>query len=286
MNLYCSTTELKTFLGITGSTEDALLAMLNKQATQVVNSIISVSDLSLHKVSAERHDGQGQILYLKDMQVAHIGTVTEDVDGTPSEYTQTPSYDIQNNVVRFDSYLSGGYRQLTIDYAAGWNVRQFGYIDIVDYTGLALDTVTIGSLAKVEGTGWTAGTSNAATATSLAAAFNGGTVATGKTIEAFAVGSRVYFINSTVADETEVTITLSDSTNMTKSGASLGGINFPEDIKGAIMTLVSSLRAKRKNPTMKSYTIGSKSVSFGTKEEFESFRDMLSAYKRVSIVSV
>ena len=78
-------------------------------------------------------------------------------------------------------------------------------LTVVDYTGLAGDTVTVGSTTKTEGADWTAATSNGATATSLAAALD---AITGVT--ATAVGSVV-----TITATTTLNVWLSDSTNLT-----------------------------------------------------------------------
>ncbi|MBK7338520.1 MAG: hypothetical protein IPJ00_21260 [Saprospirales bacterium] len=61
-------------------------------------------------------------------------------------------------------------------------------LTVVDYTGLAGDTVTIGSTTKTAGSDWTAATSNGATATSLAAAL--GAISG---VTATAVGCRGYY---------------------------------------------------------------------------------------------
>lgn len=58
------------------------------------------------------------------------------------------------------------------DYTEFLGVKATGTITITDYTALLLKTVTVNGGAKVAGTDWTAGTSNNATATSLASALD------------------------------------------------------------------------------------------------------------------
>ena len=62
MNLYVSLTELKAFLDIGGTAKDALLLMLNKQATADLNAMLSVSDLALHLNTQEVHDACGRVI--------------------------------------------------------------------------------------------------------------------------------------------------------------------------------------------------------------------------------
>ncbi len=284
MNLYVTTTELKTYLGISGSTQDSLLSMLNKQATMLVNGIIGVADLSLHKVTDEVHDAKGAVVYLSEAHPVRIGTVMDD----DIEYTQEEAYDLQDRALYLENYLKNGYRALKVSYAAGWNARQMAYIDIVDYSGLALDTVTVGGVVKTAGTNWTAGTSNSATATSLAAAINGltATFPATKTVSAFALGSRVYILDDEVGGTNNIAISASDSTNMTLSGAALGGIDFPEDIKAAVMMMVSFLKNQSKNRGIKSYTIGQKTISFADDGSFAMFEGFLRPYIQVKLIAI
>lgn len=284
MNLYVTTTELKTYLGISGSTQDSLLGMLNKQATMLVNGIIGVSDLSLHKISDEVHDAKGSVVYLSEAHPVRIGTIMDD----DTEYTQEEAYDLQDRTLYLENYLKNGYRALKVSYAAGWNARQMAYIDIVDYSGLALDTVTVGGVVKTAGTNWTAGTSNAATATSLATAINGLTTTSpaSKTVSAFALGSRVYILDDEVGGTNNIAISASDTTSMTLSAAALGGIDFPEDIKAAVMMMVSFLKNQSKNRGIKSYTIGQKTISFADDGSFAMFEGFLRPYIQVKLIAI
>jgi hypothetical protein len=68
---------------------------------------------------------------------------------------------------------SGNFDGFDLDLAKLIGSNQaVGEIKIIDYTNLALDTVTVNALVVTEGTDWTAATSNASTATSLAGAIN------------------------------------------------------------------------------------------------------------------
>lgn len=290
MNLYVSTTELKSYLGISASTHDALLVMFNKNATAKINSILSVSDLALHKVSAERSNAEGQRVRLRDLHAVRIGTIYDQVDTTPIEYTQTASYDIVGDigsVLRLTNYLYGGARQLTVDYAAGWNNSGTATITVTDYANIPVTaTITLGAISSdgftiTRGTDWTAKTSNDTEAAAIAAAIDAKAG-----VRAFAIKNVVHVVEDTNVQVATRTLVTSDSTRLTTSAGTLGSVDFPEDIRLAVMMIVSSLFSQRKNQGVKSYTIGSKSVTFATKDEFETFRSLLAPYMRVSIAAV
>ncbi len=283
MNLYVTTAELKTYLGISVSTYDSLLAMLNKQATAMINGILSASDLALHKVSAERHDAKGQTLYLHDPHVQAIGTIMDDT----TEYTQDDAYDISGSTLHLADYLMQGDRKLTIDYAAGWNASGMATITVTDYSNIAAAaTITLGAVNAdgytiTRGTDWTAGTSNDTEAAAIATAIDSkaGT-------RSFAIKNVVYIIEDTNPQVNSRTLSTSDSTRLAKSAATLSTLDFPEDIRGSVMILVSSLYNGRKNPKLKSYSIGSKSVSFATESEFQMFKSMINPHMRVKITAI
>lgn len=285
MNLYTTTEEIKAFMGISGSAQDSLIAMFNKSATAVINGILGVSDFSLHKVTSEspriirastRHS-----LVLCDFPVQKVGSI--DMDGT--EYTQEDPYFIDGFIVELDEYVSTVDRKVTLDYAAGYNARGMAYIDVVDYTGLSTETITVDDsggtpVVLTEGTEWDAETSNSVTATSIASAMNN--VAG---VSSFAVGERVYVMDD-VVQGVDKDIAASDSTDMTLSSAKLDALDFPEDIRMAVWLYVSDLMSRRKSPKLQSYTIGSKTVQFSNKNGFEEFKNSLAAHKvsRVHVV--
>lgn len=277
MNLYVTTSELKTYMGLSGTKHDLLLEMLNKQATSLINGILCVTDLALHGVTGEVHDAIGQVFYMADCHVVHVGKIMDD----STEYTQDEAYDIDNYVLRIDDYLVQGKRKATIDYAAGWNASGMAYIDIVDYSGLGTDTVTIGSTVYTEGTNWDAETNNNTTASNLATALDADS-----TVRAFAIGPRVYVIDEVVGQTGKISIAIGDSTNMTVSGSTLADLDFPEDIRGAVMILVSAMYQARKNPRLRSYTIGQKTVTMGSEAEFQMFKNLIKPYIRSQLLSV
>lgn len=283
MNLYVTTDELKTFLGISGSGSDLILAMLNKQATSSINGILGGSDHSLHLVTNEVHDACGREVSLFDPHVTAISQILD--DGT--EYTQDEDYDITNNYLRLENFLNGGKRKLKVSYLSGWNSYAMATITVTDYANIAAAAIiTLGAAPTTgfiltRGTDWTAGTSNEDEASKIAAAIEAKPATSG-----FAVGNVVYVLEATEPQTATRTLAVSDAVRLAKSAGTLGNVDFPEDIRAAVMMLVSALYERRKNPTMKSYTIGSKTVSFGTDQEYEGFKAMLKPYMRVNIQSI
>ncbi len=171
MNLYITRDEIKTMLGISGSSNDARIDMFNEMATAEVNDFLSVESLALHKVTNERHDARGRVFYLRDVHVRAIGSIYDD----DSEYTQDEVFDIDNYVLRLEKSLYQGDRKAFITYAAGWNAGGFTTLSITDYSSIAsaetLEFDLDGGGADVtltEGTDWNAVTDNPTTAQSIA----------------------------------------------------------------------------------------------------------------------
>lgn len=280
MNLYVKTEEIKSFMGISVATHDSLIAMFNKMATAVVNGALGVNDLSLHKVMDEVHDADGQYLDLYDTPVVAIGKIMNGDD----EYTQDDPYDVLVSRVKLENWLSAGPREAKVTYAAGYHAYGYAKITITDLANLAAGaTITLGAISTdgytiTRGTDWSPATSIEDEATAIAAAIQAkaGT-------NAFALGGDVYVIEGTNPQVVGRTITTSDSVRLALSGSTLDGLNFPEDIRLAVMIYVANLMTSRKNPKLKSYTIGSKTVSFASDAEFNQFNDLLKPYKKVGV---
>lgn len=276
---YVTDAEVKSYLGISGTSLDTFIAMANKMATQTLNSLLGVSSLALHKVTEEIHDGGAKKYRLKDLNVRKIGTIIEDEDQT---YTQSDSYDIDRYVLRLSNALSGGQRECKITYAAGYNASGWGTIQITDYASISGAVVTVDATTKTEGVDWTAETSDEVTATNLATALD---AISG--YSAFAVGDTVFVTDDTVQRETQ-TFTCDDSTNMTLTSGGgdgkLSGADFPEDLREAVILLIGGRLAKRKNRGVKSYTIGSKQVTFENEGDAADFKAAVAPYKRVKVL--
>ena len=275
MNLYATTAEIKAFLDISGSAKDALIAMLNKQATATLNEMLSVNDLALHKVDDEVHDAAGCLLELKDLHAVAIEEITDD----DVAYTQTDPYDLDNYMVHLTDPLSGGTRKAKVTYAAGWNASGMAKITVSDVAGLgAAATITLGNLSGAtngstltRGVQWTAQATEAAEAIAIAAALT-----TAGYVRAFAIGAVVYVIENggaTVSDTPQLTgraISVSDATRLALSAATLAGVDFPESLRGMVMLMVGGSIAARKSKGMKSH---------------DEFKAKLAAYKRVKVAA-
>lgn len=282
MNLYVTTAEIKSFMGISGSSQDTKLAMMNKAATSLLNGYLGVSDLALHKVTDEIHNACTNKFRLADMHVLAIGTILDDDE----EYTQDEAYDIEHRPTGVDYVLNltdpivEGYRRGHFTYAAGWNASGMAKIT-VSISGMAADAaLTLSAVASdgytvTRGIDWTAQSSDAAEATAIAAAMDAkaGT-------RSFAVGNVVYVIEDSNPQVDTRAISTTDAGHLVLSDTLLRGTDFPEAIRLALLTSISSMYQMSKNPRLKSYTIGQKTVTFASKSEADSYEQFLKPYVR------
>lgn len=282
MNLYTSLDEIKTYLGISGSSSDGVLALIHKSATRQVNEILGVNDLSLHLETNEVHDGyNASIVDLHEMHVQSIGQIL--CDGV--EYTQTEEYDIDNYRLHLESYLQCGKRDAKITYAAGWNASGMATLTVSDVDNIgATAQITIGDLSAgntvlERGTDWTGAATEEAEATAIAAAIT--ELVDG--VRAFACGTIVYIIEDSAVQVEGRTVETDDSTRLTLSSATLTGVDFPEAIREAIFIYCSNGMTKRKNPRVSSYTIGTKTVQFANQNDFKQFHSLLKPYMRAQV---
>lgn len=289
MNLYLSTTEIKAYLGITVSTYDTLLEMLNKQATSLISGILGASDLIQHKVENEIHDAVGRSIYLYD---PHVTKITSVIDNDEAYTPDENDYDLESSSwhLQLGVFLSGRPRGLKINYVAGWAYTGYAILEITDYKKLegAGHPMTIKDVTLVEGPDYAAKDSNKTTAENISNAINtNGHINT--EFKAFSIDGFVY-ISEIKVQEDVTTISIdpvADAWELTtKNNAGyLSGIDFPEAIKYATLLLIASLKTAVKNPNVKSYTIGAKSVTFQSDAEFQSFKQYLNPFMRSNILS-
>lgn len=282
MNLYVTTSEIKSFMGISGSSQDTKLDMLNKAATSLLNGYLGVSDLALHKVTDEVHDACSNKFRLHDIHVTAIGSV---MDGD-TEYTQDEAFDIEartngiDYVLNLEDPIVEGYRKGKFTYAAGWNASGMAKITVT-VSGLAAGaTITLGAISAdgftlTRGSSWTAQSTDALEATAIAAAIDAQTGT-----RAFALGNVVYIIEATNPQVATRTIATSDSTRLALSDSILRSVDFPEAIRFALLTNISSMFQLSKNPRLKSYTVGQKTVTFASKAEADSYEQYLKPFVR------
>lgn len=292
--------DVKTHMKVTGSSSDTYIKQEIKHAEARLDSMLSVSRLDIHKVSDERHDANNvRELYCHDLHVVEVGEILDDT----SEYTQTDAYDIDNYIVHLeDKSLVQGARKAHITYAAGWNAAGIAKLTVSDYSSItSAMTLTVdpgGSDPNVltEGTEWDAATDNNTTAESIASAINTATktgedTATG--IRAFALENVVYICDEYPGRESStVTASVLNGLSLVSGGGTTGtaasaltmdGEDFPEDLRDVLMLMVGSAFNKRGSGGIKSYKIGSKSVSYGNGEETTEIKSKVKPYMRAAI---
>lgn len=282
MNLYVTTAEIKSFMGLSGSSQDTKLTMLNKAATAMLNEYVGVSDLAIHKVTEEVHDARSRKFRLRDIHVTSIGTI---LDGD-TEYSQDEPYDVEHRtngidyVLNLEEFLLDGYRKAKITYVAGWNASGMAKITVT-VSGLASDaTVTLGVVSAdgftvTRGVDWTAQATDELEASAIATAIDAKAG-----VRAFSMGNVVYVVEDTNPQVITRTIASSDSTRLALSDSILRSVDLPESIRFALMTHVASMFHMSKNPRLKSYTIGQKTLTFASKAEAGTYEQYLKPFVR------
>lgn len=137
-------------------------------------------------------------------------------------------------------------------------IQATAYYDVVDYTALAGVTAAVDGVDLVEGTDWTAETSNEVTAANLAAAINNIELLGLKLYPSTSTGNRVnitFFIPGT--DGNDATIASSDATNLMPSGSNFTGGGIEEITVEVVDTLfVQYFTSENTGITFGSYSIG------------------------------
>lgn len=292
--------EVKTHMGVTGTSNDTYIKQEIRHAEDRLDSMLSVRRLDIHLVEDERHDATNVTeLYLDDLHVVEIGEILDDT----TAYTQTDPYDIDNYVLHLESSLVKGKRKAHIDYAAGWNAAGIAKLTVSDYSAvtsamtLAIAPGGAGTVTLTEGVDWDAATSNNATATSIADAINDSALKTGEDtatgVRAFALENVVYICDEKPERESStITASALGGLSLVSGGGTAGtatvaltmdGEDFPEDLRDVLMVMVGSAFNQRGNAGVRSYKIGSKSVTYKNGEEAEHVRNMVQPYKRITV---
>ena len=284
MNLYVTTSDIKSALGIPGSAQDTKINLFNQIATGVVNDILQARDLDLHLVTDEVRDSKGKSIYLNDPHVVAVGRILDD----GIEHSQDEEFDIVSSTVNLETPVYSGDRKLKVTYAAGWSARYAVKLTVSDLANIAAAaTITIGTFTITRGTSWIAGATESEEATNIAAAINAITVISpnaAPTFQAFSCGKFV-FVQDEALGGTATAVSTSDAVRL-KFDSVTTTVDFPESIKLAVYLYIGSLLSSPKNPRIKQYTIGAKTVTFSDSSQFTEFKSALDHYKRARVLIV
>lgn len=264
--------EIKTLLGITGTTQDSLIELLNRQATEMLLDFIGVDSLVSHAVSGERIQ-----LFAREYWVPRIFpinlletiTLTDWSGNTITGFTFGQDDQDFRRVNFLDS--SGkrtvcGYDRFYASYTAGYTIQQT--VTVTDYASLVGKTIT--AYVNGEATAYTfsddgAGTneiasavSNDQTATNIATAL-GGTSSTDTVT--LPLGTWIELGTATAA-----MLSVTDYT-------------LPESLKQCVAFLVSGILAERnKSKNIESYKIGGKEVKFSNSTDADFVRETIQKF--------
>lgn len=267
--------EIKTILGITGSTNDASIELGNDAMTEVLLGLLGLDNFDVTAytdeevvVYSEKYlelknypiEISSPVPTLKDL---NFTALTSFPDSWFLEKTEKPYLKGKNSAGNLVMWEHG---ELLVSYTAGWRVAST--ITVVDYS--TMDTKTFSIKAAGVTTEYTMAsgtpgtdeikveTSNEITAGHIATAL-GGTVS--GAVVTLPAGH--YATQGTLVD-TEMTVTQ---------------FNLPSAFRTAISMLVGGfLAGKQKNGGVVNYSLGGKSVSFGTTEDLQVFKNIISAY--------
>ena len=278
--------EIKAYLGISGTSKDAMINLWNKTATEILAGMLKVQDLAVHTVTNELvRVYNPEYLMLREFIVSTSGSITIK-DALLNEITGF-TFDLDSNAKRrlFLKDTSGNpkslyYPEIYATYTAGYTLQDT--LEIVDNGALDTKTFTV-SVAGVETTYTLVsgvpstneiqiGASAALTAAAIAAVFTGASSS-----------------SATVTMQKGATITLG---TLTSAEATLTSATMPEALKVAVALIVGGAMtdATQKRGGVTSYTLGSKSVSFAdtsSKNMFESIiNEYLGEYKTTNMRAV
>lgn len=126
MDLYASTAEIKTYLGISGSSKDARIAVLNLAMTSVLNGLLSVKSLAAHtntkeltKLYAERETGDLFVI-LRHFPLIEVVSLYDVDDVAITDFTAEQRDEPDTRRVHFDGDNISWREHVKITYTAGY----------------------------------------------------------------------------------------------------------------------------------------------------------------------
>lgn len=269
-----TTTEIKKILGITGSSNDAVIEIWNDTITDVLCQMLDVHDLAVHTVTNERveiSECDPYKMYLSDFPVDILENITlkdeynNPITGftfglDPKEIKTVRLYDESGKP------RASLYDRMLVSYTAGYTVKDT--LEVLSIADLAEKTITV-TIAGVTTTytfkasGATenqinVGVNEAATASNIATVLGG---AVNGAVVTLPLGSSVTLGSATTAQFTIV------------------NASIPPSLKMAVALMVGGTMAdKDKVKGIQSYTIGTKTVTFRSGADFNTVNTVLSQY--------
>lgn len=272
MTKIITTAEIKAILGISGTSEDALLEIWNESATDLLTNLLGVTSLTTHTITNERvqmADRGKLVLSEFPVQLSQTITVKDSLKNTISGlyFSQDPGNKRTVNIEDSSGYPIEIYAdEALVSYTAGYTTQ--GTIVALSTTDLAEKTIT----ATVAGV--------STTYTFKASGATGNQINVGATVNDLAtnIATKLGGTASTA------TVTLPLGTNVdlgtaTTAQLTITDATIPAMLKMAVALIAGGgLAEKNKKGGIASYTIGGKSVSFRSDSEAQTVSAIVTKY--------
>lgn len=259
MEKIISDAEVKLLLGISGTTNDALVNVANRTATEKLMSIFGIDSFVEQTITDERvHLSDPEILYLRKFPIDTSSISLK--DAIIEQAITNVTFDQDPGALRavrvkdasgLPTYLME--KEVLVTYTAGYSVKDT--LQVVDYNALSDKTITV-EVAGVE-TVWTFKISGATGNQILAVTsdeITAGNIAT-------ALGGTVVGDLVTLPLGTRITLGTATSAMLAITSATI-----PELLKHAVALIVGEIfSSKEQKGGVASYTLNNKTVNFKTR---------------------
>lgn len=126
MDLYATTAEIKTILGISGSSKDTLIGILNNVATRTLNGLLNVKSLAAHSRTKElcrlyvEKETSDFFVILSAMPLIEVTAIYDVDDVEITDFTAEQRDDPNTRRVVFDSDDMNWRENIKVSYKAGY----------------------------------------------------------------------------------------------------------------------------------------------------------------------
>lgn len=148
--------EIKVILGISDSSQDALVEIYNEMATSMLASVLGISEFGIHTIENEtvRVDNQ-YFLCLQEFPVIVSSGITLKCPVTGSEISTSNTYELEHDAIRRLRILDSsgkpqwlGYSEVLADYTAGFTTQDtIKVLSNTDLAGKEINVINAGSVS-------------------------------------------------------------------------------------------------------------------------------------------
>lgn len=281
-----TTDEIKKITNITGSSDDAFLEIWNDSMTETLCLWLNIKDFGKHQIVDERvktYDLPYLILNDFPVDLTETFSLKRTLDNSaiidytfkqdPGEIRTVRTYDTVGN----PKHLFG-HEEVLVTYTAGYSLKDT--VEVLDNTDLAEKKIRIfKSGVAIE-------------YTFKASSPTGNQIEVGLTLDETASNIATKLEGSVI--DAVVTLPLGSSIELVSATSvqlDIVSADIPQYFKTAIALMVGGASAnKNKKPGIKSYTLGTKTVTFRDESEITIFKtiiaEWLPKFKRAKIIAI